>query len=360
MQSAQNVRVTSNIIAHHIIARHVSAADLIHAEAPISLLKHSKLHPKDKIIWDQSYAEEYNGLVVLYTWEEITEEELRYLQKHKDAKLLPTMTVSIIKKDKDGNPTRAKYRIVALGNLDPYAWDKQDCFAPVLAQHDLRLLINLAVHLNCIPKSGDVSQAFCQSFLPENELYVCRPPPGCLYNGNNKYWKLLKTLYGLKRSPRHWYNRVHTILTEIGLTRSPNSPCVYSGTLIPGQPPLYLGLYVDDFIFFSQSPEVEQHFETQFATHVTKVTYNAQVDFFLGIKFDCFRHPDNTVTIHLSQQAFIENLLITQNMHHDNINSVQSPYRSGYPIDSIPNEAYNKLTQKQYTKQLQSIAGSLT
>ena len=47
-------------------------------------------------------------------------------------------------------------------------------------------------------------------------------------------------------------------------------------------------------------------------------------------------------------------------MHHDNINSVQSPYRSGYPIDSIPDEAYDPQTQYQYTKQLQSIVGSLT
>ena len=47
-------------------------------------------------------------------------------------------------------------------------------------------------------------------------------------------------------------------------------------------------------------------------------------------------------------------------MHHDNINSVQSHYHSGYPIDSIPHEAYDELTQKQYTKKLQSIVSSLT
>ena len=67
MQAARNVRITSNIIAHHIAAEHVSAATLINSEAPISLLKHSKLHPQDKVVWDKVYAEEYNGLVTLDT-----------------------------------------------------------------------------------------------------------------------------------------------------------------------------------------------------------------------------------------------------------------------------------------------------
>ena len=47
-------------------------------------------------------------------------------------------------------------------------------------------------------------------------------------------------------------------------------------------------------------------------------------------------------------------------MNHDFINTVQSPYRSGYPIDKIPSEAYDEKTQQQYTKKLQSIVGSLT
>ena len=358
--TARHIRITSNILAHHIAARHVSAKDLLHIETPISLLKHSKLHPADKIIWDKSYQEEYRGLESLDTWEVIDAQQCEYLQKHNKAQVLPTMTVSVIKKDKNGNPERAKYRIVVLGNLDTYAWDKHDCFAPVLAQHDLRLLIHMAVELKCIPKSGDVSQAFCQSYLPHEEMIICKPPPGCMLTIPHSYWKLLKTLYGLKRSPRHWYETAHKILTSIGLTRSPNAPCVYSGTVIPGQPPLYLGLYVDDFLFFSESSEVEQTFMTQFASHVTKVTFNDEIDFFLGIKFDCQRHQHNHVTIHLSQQAFIENLLHTHDMHTDDVNTVQSPYRSGLPIDSIPIEAYDDETQRKYTKTLQSIVGSLT
>ena len=358
--TARTIRLTSNVLSHMITARHVSAKDLINMEAPLSLLKHSKLHPNDKRTWDESYKEEYDGLKNLDTWEVITEDQYNTLKKTSKAKLLPTMAISVIKYDGDGQPIRAKYRIVVLGNLDPHGWEKHDCFAPVLNQFELRLLLHLAVQHGCIPKQGDVSQAFCQAILPENETYVCRPPPGCPITPKNAYWRLLKSLYGMKRSPRHWYDKAHSILTAIGLVRSPNSPCVYAGEILPGHPPIYLGLYVDDFIFFSKSQAVEDHFQKEFAKHVTKVTYSSQVDYFLGIKFDCTRQLPSHVTIQLSQAAFAENLLIQHNMHTDDINSVQSPFRSGLPIDKIPNEPCDPETQHKYTKQMQSIVGSLT
>ena len=105
---------------------------------------------------------------------------------------------------------------------------------------------------------------------------------------------------------------------------------------------------------------MEQYFQTQFSNHVSKVTFSNEVDFFLGIKIDCCRHVDGNVTIHLSQTAFIEALLHSHSLHTDDVNTVQSPYRSGYPVDSIPNEAYDTATQQAYTKQMQWIVGSLT
>ena len=357
---ARQVRITSNVISHMIAARHVSAKELTDVSAPTSLLAHAKMIPKDKQIWDDSYKEEYEGLQSLNTWEVISEEQYKTLKKTCKAHLLPTMAISVIKRDGNGTPSRAKYRIVVLGNLDPHGWEKHECFAPVLTQYELRLLLHLAVEQSCIPKVGDVSQAFCQALLPEEEIYVCKPPPGCPLTPTTAYWKLLKSLYGMRRSPRHWYELAHKILTDIGLTRSPNSPCIYSGILIDGHPPLYLGLYVDDFVFFSKSRETEEMFQHEFAKKVTKVTFDSQLDYFLGIKFECIRHSNKSVTIHMSQAAFSEALLAQHNLHGDNINTVNTPYQSGMPIDKIPNEAYDDTTQKSITHTMQSIVGSLT
>ena len=86
------------------------------------------------------------------------------------------------------NPDRAKYRIVVLGNLDPHNWSSSDCFAPVLSPLELRLMISLATKLCIVPKTGDVSQAFCQSVLPENEKYIIKPPSkGCPITPSDVY-----------------------------------------------------------------------------------------------------------------------------------------------------------------------------
>ena len=219
-----------------IVARHVSAAALKSTDAP-NLLQHSKLHPDDKITWDEAYKEEYMGLRNLPAWTTITEAEYQR-QKHKLGALLPTMAISTVKYDEHGRPKRAKYRIVALGNLDPHDWNKQDCFAPVMSLMELRLLTAIAVKHNRSLQSGDFKQAFVQSVLPEDENYILKPPVGCPLTPEHTYWKLQRSIYGLKRAPRHWYNKVTNILKKLNLTPCPNAPCIFKGQILKDKAPI--------------------------------------------------------------------------------------------------------------------------
>ena len=50
-------------------------------------------------------------------------------------------------------------------------------------------------------------------------------------------------------------------LQEIGLCPSSHNSCLFVGSPIPGKPPIYVALYVDDFVYFSADPDVEKHFE---------------------------------------------------------------------------------------------------
>ena len=354
--NARLCRALSNVVAHTITAKHVSAKNLIEMKAPTSLLKHLTMHPSDRKIWDSSYREEYEGLAHCDTYKIITNDEYRNM-KSKVKGILPTMAIATIKTDGEGKPVRAKYRIVALGNLDPHPWSKQDCFAPVMSQMDLRLLISIAVSLKTIPKTGDVSQAFVQSKLPPDESYICRPPVGCPITPKNSYWKLIKTL-GLKRSPRHWYETAKKILKELGLTQSKHSPCIFVGTILPNHPPVYLGLYVDDFIFFSQSPKAEEKFMTEFSKKIN-CTFSNEIDYFLGIKFQCSKTKSNEVTIQLNQEAYIDTLLTQLDLHGKEVNTPATPYRSRYPIDTIPPKEYPSQLQQKLTKKMQFLIGSL-
>ena len=357
VRAARYARATSNLLSHHIIRRHISAKDLEVLAAP-TLTKHHKLTPNDKIIWDKSYKSEYDGLMNVDTWQVITEAQYQQLIKLQNVTTIPTMAILVIKKDGDGNPIRAKYRIVALGNLDTNPWTKQDCFAPVLSQLELRFIIALAVKQGCIPRTADVAQAFCQAVLPEDEKYVCIPPAGCPLTPPNSYLLLKKTLYGLKRSPRHWYEMARKLLVEMGLTPLPQSPCLFTGTLLPNEPPIYIGLYVDDMIYFSQSDTTLQQFETTFGKTIT-TTFNGPVDYFLGIKFDYQRHNSKEVSIHMTQTAFVDNLVRDLKLDGAAVGEPKTPYKSGYPVDVIPHETYPQNLQNKYTSLYQHIIGSL-
>ena len=314
--------------------------------------------PDDKATSDQSYFEEYNGLVNVGTWEVITEDEYKIL-KHLVKKTLPTMAIAVIKKNGQGNADQAKYRIVALGNLDPHDWSKDQCFAPILAHMELRFLISLAVKKRRIQKSVDISQAFCQSFLPDNKIYICTPPHGCPITPSNIYWRLRKTLYGLKQSPHHFYELAKKILTSMGMKQSKTAPCLFYGTTIEAELPIYLGLYVNDFMYyyFSESDKVEEYFETEFQKHVP-VTFDKEVDYFLGIKFQNEK-KNGHVSIKLSQAAYVDEICKQTKLDSKSIITPKSPYRSGLPVDSIPDIDYNEIEQKRYTLQMQTIIGSL-
>ena len=316
-----------------IFALHVSASNLHNQLAPSSLKRHSQLHPDDKTVWDAAYHEEYYGLMDLGVFDFITEQEYNSL-KHILGQKLPSMAISTIKYDENGKPQRAKYRIVALGNLDHHQWAKHETFAPVLSQLELRLLIAEATKIGRTPKTCDFKQAFCQGILPDHEKYVITPPAHCPFTPPNTYWILKRTIYGLKRSPRHWYDKACTIFKTLGLKQSLHAPCIFSGEVLPGHPPIYIGLYVDDCVYFSASDDVEKAFEQ--ALHRVldgKITFMGQITHFLGIKFDCIRDNNKQLTIHMSQTAFIETLVEIAGL--TDANPVSSPYRSGFPIDKI-------------------------
>ena len=139
------------------------------------------------------------------------------------------MCVLTIKRDENMMPVRAKSRIVVLGNHEDRVWSKSERYAPVLRQDSLRFLVSLAVEHKRTLKQGDVKNAFCNSDLPPDEVTIVRPPIGDPSAAKNEFWLLKKTLYGLRRSPRHWYDKIDKILRSMGLKPNIYDPCIFSG-----------------------------------------------------------------------------------------------------------------------------------
>jgi len=216
------------------VLRHVLAHDLHSLIAPSSLHQHSMMHPGDKVIWDNAYNKEYDSLASIPTWEVLSESQFKLLSK--GAKPLPSMVISTIKYDDHNGPKCAKYRIVILGNLDYHQWSSQSTAALVMSQLELHLLISLPVFNKCTLKNCDVKQAFVQSTLPSTEEYFVKPPSGCPRSPPGTYWRLIRSLYGLRRAPKLWFEKLSSHLHSMGLVSSTNSPCLFTGILIEGKP----------------------------------------------------------------------------------------------------------------------------
>jgi hypothetical protein len=286
---------------------HVSAHGLSSLVAPSSVKSHSSMTASDKNILDNAYFEEYDGLASLPTWEVLSEDQYKSL--YKGVKTLPSMTTATIKYGEFNRPKRAKHRIKVLGNHDYYTWSKESTAAPVMSQLELRLPTSLAIHHKHVLKNCDIKQAFVQSSLPEDEVYLVRPPNGCPKSPPGTYWHLLRSLYGLRRAPKLWFEKLSNHLHSMGLKTSPNSPCLFVGdSLIPGLPPIYVGVYVDDIIYFSPNDEVEKQFELLLSS-IGSVDFMGQVSHFLGIEFTWKHLPNGHLSVSLTQQSFTDTLL---------------------------------------------------
>jgi hypothetical protein len=53
---------------------------------------------------------------------------------------------------------------------------------------------------------------FAKCILPPEEVTIVCPPSGDPDADPQEYWLLLRTLYGLRRSPRHRYDKINVIL----------------------------------------------------------------------------------------------------------------------------------------------------
>jgi hypothetical protein len=310
----------------------------------------------DKETWNAAYCEEYDGLAELPTWEVLSESQFKQLSK--GVKALSSMAIATLKYDEFNCPKRAKYRIVSLGNHDYHTWSKEATAAPVMSQLELRLLTALAVYHKRILKNCDVKQAFVQFSLPSNESYFVKPPVGCPKSEPGTYWRLLRSLYGLRHAPKLWFEKLSSHLKSMGLRTYSNSPCLFIGHLIPGEPPMYVGIYVDDIIYFSLSDTIEKQFELSLST-IGNVDFMGQVSHFLGIKFTWKTCSDGHFCVSLTQQSFINTLLDQLGILIDSISSYITPYRSGFPIDSIPFVEMSSLDRDQLRLKYQSLVGSL-
>ncbi len=138
---------------------------------------------------------------------------------------------------------------------------------------------------------------------------MCQPPG--FAEDENKVCKLMKSIYGLKQSPRTWFNTLKHSLLDSKFTQSQKDATVFFK--IEGVDSIYILIYVDDILVVASSEDVVKQ---TVALLLTKFNMKdlGTVDFFLGMEVQV---KDDSIS--LCQTAYIEKLLRKYKMVECNV-----------------------------------------
>lgn len=144
----------------------------------------------DKEKWYQAVEKELQALKTNKTWV--------LVDRPPNRNIVGCRYTFKLKRNKNGEVSRYKARLVAQGFSQEPGVDFGETFAPVAKMLSLRIILAIAVKYNLIVEQADAVSAFLQANL-EEEIFM-RTPQG-IECSDGKVCKLLKSLYGLKQSP---------------------------------------------------------------------------------------------------------------------------------------------------------------
>jgi hypothetical protein len=222
-------------------------------------------------------------------WKRAIEEEMASLDKNEawDLVELPTGRKPIDNKwvfkkklNAEGKVVKYKARQVAKGYSQVEGIDFGEIFSPIAKLTSIRFLLSVAVTFDFEVEQMDVKTTFLHGDL-EEEIYMKQPEGYAVKGKKELVCKLKKSLYGLKQSPRTWYQKFDTYMLGLGFTRRKEDHCVYFKLI--GDHLIYLVMYVDDMLLIGNNKEIIQDVKTQLSSKFDMKDLSAS-NFILGME----------------------------------------------------------------------------
>ena len=147
-----------------------------------------------------------------------------------------------------------------------------------------------------------------------------KQPHGFIVKGKNELvCKLKKSVYGLKKSPRMWYQKFDTYILGLGFVRGKDDHCVYSKQV--GDHFINIVLYVDDIFFIGNNKYVIKEVNSQLSSKFDTKDIGA-AKFILGMEI---RRDRENKMISLNQRKYVETVLQRFNMQESKMVKVPIP-----------------------------------
>ena len=243
--------------------------------------------------WKAAVDEEIQALEKNHTWE-ITD-----LPRGK--KPVGCKWIFTVKYKADGNVDRYKARLVAKGFTQSYGIDYQETFAPVVKLNTVRVLLSLAANLDWPLHQLDVKNAFLNGNL-EEEVYMDIPTGLKMTWNSNQVCRLRKSLYGLKQSPRAWFDRFTKAVKGYGFSQCQSDHTLFVKHSSEGKLAIII-VYVDDIILTGNHEEEIDSLKTSLMKEF-EIKDLGNLKYFLGMEI-----ARSKKGIVVSQRKYILDLL---------------------------------------------------
>ena len=159
-------------------------------------------------------------------------------------------------------------------------------------------------------------------------MYITQPE-GFIVNGfEAKVYKLKKELYGLRRAPRAWNNKLNQILKELKFTKCSKEPSVYRRE-VDGRL-LLLAVYVDDLFVTGMSSDMIKEFKKEMSSKF-EMSDLEKLSYYLGIEV---HQHDGGITLNQKRYA----LRILEEARMKNCNPCQIPMEAGLKLSKALKE----------------------
>jgi hypothetical protein len=264
--------------------------------------------PNREGFWE-ACKKEYDTLTDMDTWNVVDRENWM--------NILPGTWAFKVKRFPNGDVKKLKARFCARGDRQIEGVDYFDTFAPVVSWTTVRLMLILSAILDLHTRQADYTAAFVHapidrdpnfdSLSPEQQarqgVYVDMPRG---FSQPGKVLRLNKSLYGLKQSPRNFFQHLKSKLESIGLHAATDiDSCLFISDKV------ICLCYVDDTLLFSPKQEWIDEVIEQLRKTDLSIEIEDDVAGFLGVQI---KRDDKAGTVTLTQTGLIDRIIEALNI----------------------------------------------
>ena len=216
--------------------------------------------------------------------------------------------------------------------------------APTVALSSVLMILSIAAKKKLQLATFDIKGAFLHASMKEGEevfVRISKEVAKLLVKHDISYEKFLhengsfvvklnKFLYGLRQSPRAWYDLISAVIMKLGYTKADNDSCLFFKHV--GEVSSYILLHVDDMAVAGTEKVIKEFYKglvSEFGNdNVTAYLTGSKFDF-LGMRIET-----NNDWVKVSQSAYIENICdIEEDPELDLSKNFSSPHPSTFAQD---------------------------